>query len=171
VHPKLKSSRTMTPSPPSLHRQGVNRRGYTLIEALVASSILMIGIAAASSMSLSFITQEEISERAAKAYNHLDNAVALYETGLSPAEIAELLPHADPVTSVTFANLTLAATNLGNVPAAQVTVTWNSTGATSSSGTARWTGGTPGTTRSASVEIVRSNRTLESPLPRVDFFK
>ena len=50
-------------------RSNPHRKAYTLIEALVASSILLIGIAAAASMSLSFVTQEEITERAARAFN------------------------------------------------------------------------------------------------------
>lgn len=151
-------------------RNSRSRRAYTLIEALVASSILMVGVSAAASMSLSFVTQEEIGERAVRAYNHLDNAVALYQSGMNPAEIPALLPPEPVVTSLTFANRTLAATNLGDVPSVLVTVTWKSSGATATAGVDRWTGGDPGTTRTASVEVVRADRTLASPLARVDFF-
>ena len=48
-------------------------RAYTLIEALVASSILAIGMGAASSMSLALITQEQITERSEKAIAYLEN--------------------------------------------------------------------------------------------------
>lgn len=151
-------------------RSQPSHRAYTLIEALVASSILMIGISAAASMSLSFVTQEEIGERAVKAYNYLDNAVALYQAGMNPAEIPGILPPVPVVASLTFTNRTLVATNLGNVPSVLVTVTWKSSGATTAAGTNRWTGGKSDTTRTASVEVVRADRTLTSPLPRVDFF-
>jgi type II secretory pathway pseudopilin PulG len=143
---------------------------YTLIEALVASSILVIGIGAAASMSLAFVTQEEISERANKAFSHLDNAVALYQAGVPTSQIPGLLPPEPVVTSLTFTDRTITATNLGAIPSTLITVTWTSTGATDDAGTARWTGGVQDTTRTASVEAIRTNPTLAAPLPRVDFF-
>jgi hypothetical protein len=149
-------------------------RAYTLIEGLVASSILLIGIGAAASMSLAFITQEEISERANKAFSHLENAVALHQAGVPNSRIPGLLPPEPVVTALTFTDRTIAATNTagGNelVPSTLITVTWRSSGATSSAGTARWTGGVNDQTRSASVEVIRTNPTLAAPLPRVDFF-
>jgi len=145
-------------------------RAYTLIEALVASSILMIGIGAAASMSLAFITQEEISERANKAFSHLDNAVALYQAGVPNARIPGLLPPEPVVTSLTFTDRTINATNLGAIPSTLITVTWTANGSTASAGVSRWTGGVQNTTRSASVEVIRTNPTLAAPLPRVDFF-
>jgi Tfp pilus assembly protein PilV len=143
---------------------------YTLIEALVASSVLVIGIGAAASMSLAFVTQEEISERASKAFSHLDNAVALYQAGVPNSRISALLPPEPVVTSLTFTDRTIQATNLGAIPSTLITVTWTANGSTASSGVSRWTGGVQSTTRSASVEVVRTNPTLAAPLPRVDFF-
>ena len=145
-------------------------RGYTLIEALVASSILMIGIAAAASMSLAFITQEEISERADKAFSHLENAATLYQCGVDSSEIPGLLPPNPVVTSLTFTDRTINATNLGAIPSVLITVTWKSSNASDTSGISRWTGGRQDTTRTASIEVIRADRTVASPLPRVDFF-
>lgn len=150
-------------------------RAYTLIEALVASSILMIGIGAAASMSLAFITQEEISERANKAFGHLENAVALHQAGVPGARIPGLLPPEPVVTSLTFEGRDIIATNSASgadevVNSTRITVTWTSTGATGNSGTARWTGGVKDKTRSATVDVIRTNTTLAAPLPRVDFF-
>ena len=145
-------------------------RAYTLVETLVASSILMIGVSAAASMSLSFVTQEEISERSVRAFNHLENAAALLHAGVDPSRIPEILPPDPVVTSLVFSSGALAATNLGNVPSTVVTVTYRPTAASEQSGAARWTGGSSDAVRTASVEIVRTNPTLAAPLPRVDFF-
>jgi len=155
-------------NPPPSRRGG--RSAYTLIEALVASGILLVGVGAAASMSLAFVTQEEIGERAVKAHNHLDNAVSLYRAGVAPAEIPGLLPPEPAVTSLTLTNRSITATNLGSVPSVLVTVTWKANGATAAPGVARWTGGHRDAVRSVSVEAVRADRTLASPLPRVDFF-
>ncbi|MEQ1840264.1 MAG: prepilin-type N-terminal cleavage/methylation domain-containing protein [Verrucomicrobiales bacterium] len=147
-----------------------NRKAYTLIEALVASSILLLGIAAAASMSLSFVTQEEITERAARAFNYLDNAVALYQSGVDKNSIAALLPAEPVVTALTITDSTINATNLGTLPSAVISVTYKSTSASESTSLSTWTGGDKTVTRTASVEVIRVNRTLSSPLPRVDHF-
>lgn len=145
-------------------------KAYTLIEALVASSILLIGIAAAASMSLSFVTQEEISERSARAFNYLDNAVALYQAGVDKASIAALLPAEPVVTALTITDSSINATNLGALPSVVISVTYRTTGASETAAVSTWTGGDKTATRTASVEVIRVNRTLASPLPRVDHF-
>ncbi len=145
-------------------------RAYTLIETLVASSILMIGVSAAASMSLAFVTQEEITERAERAFSHLENAATLFQCGVDPDVIPSLLPPNPTVTSLTFLQRTITEPTLGPLPSVLITVTWKSSGSTDTSGTSRWTGGRDDTTRTASVEVIRSERTLPSPLPRVDFF-
>lgn len=145
-------------------------RAYTLIETLVASSILMIGIGAAASMSLAFITQEEISERAARAFTHLENAVALYQAGVPATQIPDLLPPEPVVVSLTFSDRSLVSTHLGPIPSSLVTVTWTSNGAAAGAGLSKWTGGAQNTTRSASVEVIRTNPTLAAPLARAAFF-
>lgn len=151
-------------------RHPARNAAYTLIEALVASSILMIGIAAAGSMSLSFVTQEEITERAQKAFNYLDNATALYQAGVDKSQLAGLLPAEPVVTNLTIKDRTIDATNLGPVPSALISVTYTSTGATSANSRLRWTGGDKNASRTVSVEVIRASRTLASPLPRVDHF-
>ena len=130
----------------------------------------MFGVGAAASMSLAFVTQEEITETAENAFSHLENAATLYQCGVDPATIPLLLPPNPPVTSLTFTDRTLNATNLGAVPSVLITVTWKSSGATESAGVSRWTGGRDDTTRTASVEVIRSERSVGAPLPRVDFF-
>lgn len=145
-------------------------RGYTLIEALVASSILAIGVGAASSMSLALITQEQIAERSEKAIAYLENAALLYQAGVPEAQITSLLPPEPVVTSLTLTPGNLAVTNHTAMPSMLFTVTWKPSDATSSAGVGRWTGGSSTTTRSAAITVIRTNPTLASPLPRVDFF-
>ncbi len=145
-------------------------RAYTLIEALVAGGILMIGIGAAASLSLAFLTQEEIAERAARACTHLENAVVLYQAGVPAARIPELLPPEPIVTALTFTDSSLPEAQLGAIPSTLVTVTWASTGATAAAGLSQWTGGNHENTRSVSVEVIRTDPTLASPLPRVEAF-
>ena len=78
--------------------------GYTLIEVLVASAILMIGISAASSLSLTMVTQEEMNYRISRSLNVLENCARLYQLGIQPANIygggASLLPNEPAVSSV-----------------------------------------------------------------------
>lgn len=155
---------------PPFEKRGSNSRAYTLIEALVASSVLLIGISAAASMSLAFVTQEETGERSARAFNYLENAVALCQAGVDTADIASLLPAESTVTGLTFSNSSRTATNLGAVPTIVITVEWKPSDATTTSATGKWTGGDRSARRTASVEVLRTQPTLAAPLPRVDFF-
>ncbi|MCB1203175.1 MAG: type II secretion system protein [Verrucomicrobiae bacterium] len=145
-------------------------RAYTLIEALVASSILAIGMGAASSMSLALITQEQITERSEKAIAYLENAALLYQAGIPESQITALLPPEPVVTSLTLTPGNLTVSNHEPMPSTLLTVTWKPSDANSSSGVDRWTGGSSTTSRSASINVIRVNPTLASPLPRVDFF-
>ncbi len=152
------------------HKPKTAKKAYTLIEALVASSVLLIGISAAASMSLAMVTQEEITERSVKAFNYLDNATALFQSGVDKSKIAAMLPAEPLVTSLTITDQTINATNLGTLPSALISVTYSTNGATTTSGTSLWTGGQKDTTRTVNVEVIRTSRTLVSPLPRVDNF-
>lgn len=70
-------------------------RAYSLAEALVAAGILMIGISAASSLTLSMNTQEEISWKVARGLNMLENAAIMYQAGIVGDEPIRLIPQ-DP---------------------------------------------------------------------------
>lgn len=56
--------------------------GYTIIEAMVAISLLMLAVGAAASLSMTMVNQEELNARAARALNWQENAVRLYQLGL-----------------------------------------------------------------------------------------
>lgn len=144
-------------------------RAYTIVEALVASSILLIGISAAASMSLTLLTQEEINERSVKAFNYLDNAARLYQLGVPAGQIESILPDEPVITSLSNSNSVAAVPGLGNVNLLTLTVTYTPAGATAGNDPddPDWTGGNKDTTRSASVSVIRSDSAIPSNLPRV----
>lgn len=84
----------------SLRNQDTGRtRGYTLIETLVAVSILLVGVAAAAQLSLAMRKQEEANANVARALNLAEQAHRLYQLGLGTGEVLALLPP-DPCAAV-----------------------------------------------------------------------
>ena len=86
----------------SINSRRIRVSAYTLVEALVGSAVLMIGISAAASLSLSLITQEEINERSVRALNYQDSAAMLIQLGVPSNQIAGLLPDEPVVNSISF---------------------------------------------------------------------
>lgn len=152
-----------------------NRRGgYTLIEALVASGVLLIGVSAACSMSLSLVTQEEINERSVRAFNYLDNAARLYRLGMKTSEIPALLPTEAIVDSLTFVPRQVAVSGVDptsphTVQIMRVTMSYHPSGATESySGSdLEWTGGDDAATRSEYVDVFRADSIQTADFARV----
>ncbi|MDF1853638.1 MAG: type II secretion system protein [Verrucomicrobiales bacterium] len=155
---------------PSPSKKTIHQRAYTLVEALVASSILLIGIAAAGSMSLTLLTQEEINERSIVAANYLDNAARLYQIGVDPADIPNLLPEEPLVDSLTFSSRDLTVSGLGTVPSTTLTLSYHPSPAKGKSVAGNWTGGDADATRQISVEVIRASSHIIDPLPRVQHF-
>lgn len=102
-----------------------NRRGYTLIEVLVASGILVMGIAAAASLALTMVAREEANVRVARAINLHEQAGRLYQLGLNPDAIMAILPPEPNVISLTFTTNTLVVTNAGTVEIADCRMIFN----------------------------------------------
>jgi hypothetical protein len=67
-------------------------RAYSLVEVLVASSILMMGLTVACMLSMNTITVEEMNFKQHRGYTHVECAARLWQLGLSPTEIATVLP-------------------------------------------------------------------------------
>lgn len=131
-------------------------KAYTLIEALVASSILLIGIGAAASLSLTLLTQEEISERATKALNYLDTAAMLAQLGVPDDSAILLIPEEPILDSVSYSPF---SHSYGAGPkvfwGTQITVTFHSTNAKENpSSEINWTGGEMDKTRTESVSVL-----------------
>ena len=78
------------------------KNGYSLVEILVTASIMMVAVAAACVMTLVTIGQEEGGTRAARALNYFENAMRLYQLGLTPAEIEAVIPVEPSVTSLSM---------------------------------------------------------------------
>lgn len=131
-------------------------QAYTLIETLVASAVIMMAIAAASSLSLAMVTQEEASERAVRAANYLENAAALYRLGYEASEIPGILPSEPTVVSLAITPGNVSVAGLGNVEVAEMTLVFKPSGATGNSGTEfSWTGGDRDATRTQVIQVVR----------------
>jgi type II secretory pathway pseudopilin PulG len=131
-------------------------RGYTLIEVLIAAGLLMMAISAASSLSLAMSAQEEINYSMSRALNLQENYVKAYQLGLSPAEIAVLMPPEPSLASINTAASTPTITNVGPMES----VTWDffvRTNATSGAWSdGLWTGGDQGALRTANIRSFRS---------------
>jgi len=67
-------------------------RGYSLIEVLIAGAILVIGVSAAAIMANALFVQEESNGYALRAFNAQEQAARLWQLGLSPATITNILP-------------------------------------------------------------------------------
>ena len=65
---------------------------YTLIEVLVAASLIGVAMTAAVSMSSTMMLQEELSWRVAVAMNYQENACRLWQLGLNPADVTAVMP-------------------------------------------------------------------------------
>lgn len=76
-------------------RSKAQSRGYSLAEALVAAGLLMIGISAAASLTLTMNTQEEISWKVARGLNMLENCVMMCQLGVNGDESIRFIP-SDP---------------------------------------------------------------------------
>ena len=146
----------------SRHRHSA-RRGYTLVEALVAGVVLMIGISAASQLSLTLITQDEVNQRSATALNYLETVARLYQGGLDEADIRLIVP-ADPVvTTLTITPSTPAVTGLGTMEAATISVTFKPVPSTQTWTTRTWTAGHKDASRTSTIVAYRSSlsRTIQ----------
>ncbi len=144
--------------PAEFHTQTARKKGsgYSLIEVLVASGILLIGISAAASFSLTMTTQEEMGHRLARGVNYLECHARLYQLGLDPAAIGAIMPP-EPARSgaPTFVTVSPAEANLeGQV----ITLTLDSVKDEGGWTEGSWTGGSQGTlpTRQFSVRAFRN---------------
>lgn len=111
--------------------------GYSLIEVLVASAILLIGISAAASFSLTMTTQEELNYRLSRGVNLLENIAQLYQLGLDQAAIGRIIPPEPAVTTP----VSFSAFNEANLEGVTITVTVDSVADEGDWSAGEWTGG------------------------------
>ncbi len=133
--------------------------GYSLIEALVAASILAIGVAAAAKLSLVMVTQEEINQRVSISLSYQEMAMRLYQLGLSQAEADALLPDDPNVASITYTTgtETIAGVPLTPMEYLESTMIINSTPA-GAKVAGEWNGGGDTSAAETRTNIVRGYR-------------
>lgn len=70
----------------------MRKNAFSLIEALIATVIVAIGLTAAASMVGALMAKEEVNSISLRAANLHEQAVMLYRLGLSPSRIRQILP-------------------------------------------------------------------------------
>ena len=95
-------------------------RAYSLVEVLVAGGILVIGIAGAAMLAHTLLLQEESNGFALRAINAQEQAARLWQLGLSPSTITNILPErcstnaSAPEAYSMSLTFTASTTNLGS---------------------------------------------------------
>lgn len=137
--------------------QKTRRSAFTLVESLVASAILMIGISAASSLSLAMMTQEEINRRTAEAANIHENAVTMYQMGLDSGEIQTLLPNSQTIKNLTFTTGThVIDSTAGSISYADIALEFFTTPSTGTYTAGSYIAGESDKTRTTTVRAYRA---------------
>lgn len=93
--PLLKGADSASPSSPSGRTSRSTPSGalaYSLIEVLIAAAILVVGISAAAILANAILVQEESNGYSLRAFNAQEQAARLWQLGLSPATITNILP-------------------------------------------------------------------------------
>ena len=124
-----------------------------MIEVLVASGILLIGVSAAASFSLTMTTQEEINHRVSRGINYLENCGRMYQLGMDPVEIENLMP---PETGLT-GNPVYGSISEAHLEGQVITVTIESVPDEGNWSEGAWTGGSQASlaTRNVSIRVFR----------------
>jgi hypothetical protein len=141
--------------------------GYTLVEVAAAATLLFVGVAAATVLSLTMVSQEEANYRVSRALHLQECAARMFQLGLSGTEIDQLLPNdptirssatptTAPYTKITFAVSTVTTAGFGSYEEGICTMNFSPSpsgaGTTRTAGT--WTGGSAAG-RSRVLTVVR----------------
>lgn len=117
--------------PSSTHRS----KAYTLIEVLVAMSIIALAIGAASQLSLSQTLTEETNQKQTIAVNYAENNVRLWQLGVTPSNYLLVSRNFDnSAMSCTFSTVSTASVDTDNLTSAvqvdrcTVAATWSPPG-------------------------------------------
>lgn len=108
------------PPPVAVTHVSRTRGAYSLIEVLIAGAVLAIGIAAASLMASALMVQNEADGNALRAYNAQEQAARLWQLGLSPTTITNILPErcsastTPPLYNI-YLGFTTSSTNINGV--------------------------------------------------------
>ncbi|MFV1993873.1 MAG: prepilin-type N-terminal cleavage/methylation domain-containing protein [Verrucomicrobiales bacterium] len=116
------------------------RAGYSLVEVLVSSAIMLIGISAVASLSLTSVTLEEMNFRISRAMNVQENYARLFMLGMDPADVVLLVPPDPVVNSIAF-----VSADVGNLESEVITMTIDSVIDAGGWSEGSWTGGSDST--------------------------
>jgi Tfp pilus assembly protein FimT len=86
---------------PSSHFRS-SQAGYSLIELTIATGVLAAGIAAAASLTLTSARIEEMNHRKARVVALTEASARLWQLGLTPSQVAQLLPGDPALASIDF---------------------------------------------------------------------
>ncbi|MEM1297349.1 MAG: hypothetical protein AAGH89_18435 [Verrucomicrobiota bacterium] len=151
-----------------------HKNGYSLVEILVTSSIMMAAIAAACALTLVTVSQEEAATRSARALNYFENTMRLYQLGLDRTEILNVIPAEPSVVSFTVTNVTGSGAivpGVGELERADMQIWFRTAPNKDSSGTTitysagDWTGGS-GSQAGTNNDGVRQSNTYPVYRPR-----
>ncbi len=135
--------------------RSLSKAAFTLVETLIASGIIMIAVGAAASLSLLIVTQDEIAENTLKAANYLHNTAALYQLGLEPDAIEDILPDEPVVENINMIPLALPVSYFSNpLWVMDMEMTYIPTQSTSGFSADSWTGGDSAERRTHTIRVV-----------------
>jgi hypothetical protein len=75
---------------------------YSLVELTLATGVLAAGVAAAASLTMTSARIEEMNHRKARVLALTEGAARLWQLGLSPGQLAQLLPGDPALASISF---------------------------------------------------------------------
>jgi len=117
----MKAHQNIAPQPAEARpRHGA----YSLVEVLIAGAVLAIGVAAAAIMASALMVQGEANGNALQAYNAQEQAARLWQLGLAPTNITNILPHRCTTTNppplynihLSFTETTTNINGVSNIP-------------------------------------------------------
>ena len=133
------------------------RRGYSLVEVLVALGIITAGVGAAVSLSFATVSQEEAGNNMARALSVQESAARLFRLGLSGDEIKWLLPTDPIVYSLSITEGTTIVGASGTLETATITIEFDVTPYSDTWSANTWTGG-PGGNASRRTSTITAMR-------------
>lgn len=135
------------------HRPTLQMGGYSLVEVLVAASILVIAAAGAAAMALAVSAQQDANARMARVLALQEQGARMYQLGMDPANINAILPPDPAVVSLTFTPVTWVGTPV--MEQVTCTLVYKPFAATATWSESSWTGGDPSAQRSNEMTVVR----------------
>jgi len=117
---------------------------YSLIEVLVATGIITMGVAVAASLSFSMTGQEEAGNNISRALAVQENSARLFRLGLSGDEIIRLLPPDPLVYSITITEDAPVVTGAGTMDRAIIVIEYDISPVSETWDAGEWTGGPGG---------------------------